>query len=75
MPPCVQGERKTKVTEHLTSLQSHTSKQMLNKEQWLEFMTTKSPLFWGGESEQVTWVLKFSTFSKCPLTTWQVPHM
>ena len=45
------------------------------QEQWLEFIMTKSPLFWRGESEQVTWVLKFSTFSKSPLTIWQLPHM
>ena len=46
---------------------------MGNKEQWLECITTKS-LFGGRKSEQVTWVLKFSTFSKCPLTMWQLPH-
>ena len=43
------------LTEHLTSLQSHTDYQMLNKEWQLELIMTNL-LFWGRESEQVTWV-------------------
>ena len=48
--PHVCRERvRQEVTEHLTPL--HGAKQMLNKEQQLEFIITKSPLFWGGEAE------------------------